>query len=206
MFKVGFGFLLGALTSFTLLFSFDKIKDFGEKQAEYNQEDSIILSQTEIIEKFNQENGFNFLPSSENISGLKLTSSIYSKNSGCNIEFDVSSGFSKNNNGVPYSVKITTTDPSSIESKIACSKIAIEKVLPVVLRGAFAGIIKSKILEEGTISKNFLYNEIIEAESKKIPLYFDGGFVVEGLNIGIISYPKKFELYITDCKNTKCDD
>lgn len=204
MFKVFFAFLIGVLSAVFVFISFDKMKKSTTQDSEIENGD-IIISQIEIAKRFEAGEGFNLLDL-PNVSGIKLLSWVYSPNSSCNIEFEVSSGFSKNNNGSTYSAKVMATDFSSVEAKIECSKLAMEKVLPIILRGAFSGIVKAKIFDDGTILKKFSYQEIVDAEAKNLPLTFDSGFVIEGLNIGILSSPKKFELYITDCKNTKCDD
>jgi hypothetical protein len=202
MIGVIISFFLGIAVSVFAFFNLQKFNFFESKKEaiEYND---VITSQAEIARKFETENGFKFFGEKQNISSIKLTSFVYSPNQSCNIEFEVSSGIGKTNNGGTYYAKITASDVSSVASKIDCSKLAIEKVLPILLQGAFAGIIKAKIFEDGTIFKTFSQKEIIESKGN---LYHDSGFLVENLNIGISSSSNKFEIYITDCKNTKCND
>jgi hypothetical protein len=134
--------------------------------------------------------------------GIKTSFAFYHPNSTCSIEVDISSMFNDTQKGIPYTAKIVVTDFSSEKARIECSKIAIENLLPIILRGGFASIAKTKIYEDGTIFK-ILRPGNIQSENPEEAM-LDGGFAVESLNGGLLLTPNRFEVYITDCAIIKC--
>ena len=211
-------FLLGVFSVFLFLYVKNQVASFVKSDEEEVLSENIINTPTELSSKIYNKMESNeklFLPNPKKIDDLntlpaniwvKTTFGLHNNNSTCVIDADVGSNFADKQNGKPYFERIVVTDFSSEESRIECSKHAMEEVLPFLLRGAFAGIVKSKIYDEGTIFKTFEKKEIIEAAKQNAPLVFDGGFLFETLNIGILLTPNRFEVYVTDCANVKCGE
>ena len=216
--KMIFAFLLG-IGSVALYFNVqDKIKAYTNEDGDEMMKENLINMPSELGDKIYLKfaNGEKlFLPNPEKVeesSGIKsnvwvkTSIGLYNAASTCLIDADVSGNFSSEQNGKSHVSRIVISDFSSEESRIECSKVAMEQVLPLILKGAFSGIIKNKIYEEGTIFKTFNKVDIIDASKKNLPLVFDGGFTMETLNVGVLLTPNRFEVYITDCANIKCGE
>jgi hypothetical protein len=211
-------FLLGVISVILVLYVKNQIVSYSQNIEDDLLSENIINTPTDLSAKIYNKMKKNeklFLPNPRKIDDLstlpaniwvKTTLGLHNNQSTCIIDADVGSNFSDKQKGKPYVARIVVIDFSSEESRIECSKRAMEEVLPILLKGAFAGIVKAKIYDEGTIFKTFEKKEIIEAAQQNAPLVFDGGFVLETLNIGVLLTPNRFEVYITDCANIKCGE
>jgi hypothetical protein len=216
--KFFFTFFLGVISVFLFFYVKNQVMSFTESDENEALSENIINTPSDLSAKIYdkmEKNEKLFLPNPQKIDDLstlpanvwvKTTFGLHNNQSTCMIDADVSGNFSNKQNGKPHVARIVVTDFSSEESRIECSKRAMEEVLPFLLRGAFSGIVKAKIYDEGTIFKTFEKKEIIEAAKQNAPLVFDGGFLFETLNIGVLLTPNRFEVYITDCANVKCGE
>ncbi len=215
-FKTIIPFFIGVALVSIIWYSSAKIKSFFNSDTETVKEESIILSSEEIAAKFYKHDSIPLINIPSNgamipaFSGIKTITSFYHPNSKCIIEAESNANFDGSSSGKPYTTRIVAFDFNSEEARVECSKIAMEHVLPLILRGAFADIIKGKVLSDGTINK--IFNQGKQAESQKADAVLDvsqmqivdSGFVIENLNIGIVLTPYRFEIYITDCSAVKC--
>lgn len=133
---------------------------------------------------------------------VKLNFTFYNNNSHCLIEADVFTNTVNSEDNIPYAARVIAINHDSEAGRIECSRIAIDQVLPIILRGGYVGLVKTKIYEDGTIFKT-LKPSAGEAKDGG-ELFLDGGFVVESLNGGLLLTESRFEVHITDCSIVKC--
>jgi len=207
-------FILGILLSISSFFIYKRLTVFIEGSQETAIPEGMLRSPLEFTTKIYNTNGSSVkLPSKQGSdafvlskTAIKTTIGVYNQNSTCFIDVSTSAGFDEKSEGRPNYVRIIISDPSSFASRNECAKVAMESMLPLVLNDGYASLVKAKIYEEGTILKEFS-KEQLEAYAKTLtPVLFDGGFLFESLNIGLLSTPIVFEIHITDCGNVKCGE
>lgn len=184
----------------------------GEEEAK--KEKSILNSPLEFTKKIYEQKGVSIkLPSKQGAdsfvtskSGIRTNFGIYNQDSNCLIDVNSNADFNEKIQGKVTYIRIVVSDFSSFASRNECVKSALDQLLPIILNEGYASILKAKIYEEGTINKEFS-KEQLEAYAKTLsPVIFDGGFLFESLNVGVLSTPSAFEVHMTDCSNVKCGE
>lgn len=203
---------IGVIIISSVIISSKVLKKFDQSDKPEKPSESILIPMDKVLSDVSSDEfSFNLVNKKDAdkalpkaFKGIKTSFAFYHPSSTCSIELDVNSMRNDTQKGVPYTIKIVVTDFSSEKSRIECSKAAMENLLPAVIQGGFASVIKTKIYEEGTIFTilrpgNMPSTALEDSIS-------EGGFVLESLNGALSLTPNRFELYITDCSIIKCGE
>lgn len=207
-------FILGILITIFSFVAYKKISSYIHYEDEKKVEQDLLLSPLEFAQKIYSAKGMNIKLPSKNSketytnseTAIKTTIGVYNQKSTCFIDVSSNANFNSKNAGKPSYVRIVISDPTSFASRNECVKLTLENILPTVLYGGYASIVKSKIYEEGTLNKEFSIADLESYAKTLQPILFDGGFLFESLNVGLLSTPSVFEIHITDCSNVACGE